>query len=265
MFKKNYIINLQTLLSDLTPEGYKIKVVEEFGFGAKSGLGEKFTIYCYVKFGVGSKQLNTTDRINQPVIFTIKSEGGDFRTAKEIFDNFFLTYSRTISQLNIDGDTYNLWHNYNTPVIQSGVEQVGIHQRVTIIMTGVVSYSLSKIIGVKYYLALQDSGFIEVQTINPQTTYNTQPITPHKLGQQTGYAKIEGANNSFVFTMLLDNSPVALKLLETSILGRTLTMVLKIEYPNNLIYNVNCRVTSVSNSHDTASGDNILNVTLMPI
>lgn len=270
MFKQSYISYLQTQLNGLTPEGYSIKVIEEYGFGSSGGLGEKFKIYCYVKFGVGSKQTNTTDRINQPVIFTIKSEGGDFRTAKEIFDNFFLTYSRTVSQLEIDGESYNLWHNYNTPVVQSGVEQVGIHQRMTIIMTGVVSYSLEKIIGVKYKAALEippngEPIFHDVAVINPQTQYNTQVITPQYLNKNFGYAEIEGANNSISFQMLLDKSDLAKMLLETSIYGTPLKIIMMIEYTTELSYTFYARVTSVANTHDTPSGDNILTVTCMPI
>lgn len=158
MFKEKYIAFLKEQLETLTPEGYNVKIIEEYGFGGKL---PKHQINCYLKFGVGSKQTNV-DRINQPVIFTIISESGDFRIANGIFNDLFYLLSRTHSTLEINNKTFDLWHNYNTPVVQSGIEQVGLNQRKTIIMTGVVSYSLEKIIGVKYRVGTETTVIEEV-------------------------------------------------------------------------------------------------------
>lgn len=269
MFKQSYLEFLRSELQALTPSGYTIKVVEEYGSGASRS--PKFEIKCYVKFGVGSKQINTSDRINQPVMFTVLSEGDDFRVANGIFNDFFYMVSRTHTTLNIDDQTYDLWHNYNTPIVQAGVNQDGTFERKTILMTGVVSYSLEKVIGVKYKIAEIPSSdhiqpyFIDVAVINPQTQYNTQVITPQYLNSKFGYAEIEGANNTFTFQMLLDKTSICKKLLDTSIKGTPLKIILWIEYNSDLIYTSFARVTSVVNSHDTATGDNILTVTCMPI
>lgn len=268
MFKEKYIAFLKEQLETLTPEGYNVKIIEEYGFGGKL---PKHQINCYLKFGVGSKQTNV-DRINQPVIFTIISESGDFRIANGIFNDLFYLLSRTHSTLEINNKTFDLWHNYNTPVVQSGIEQVGLNQRKTIIMTGVVSYSLEKIIGVKYRVGteIMPNGmpnFVEVYPINPQTQYNTEAITPQYLNADFGYAEIEGANNTLSFQMLLDKTELSKKLLETSIKGTPLRLALEIKYGEEIGYTFNfpVKVTNVVNSHDNATGDNILSVTCMPI
>lgn len=268
MFKDKYIEFLRNELQNLVPDGYTIKVIEEYGSGATRS--PKFEIKCYVKFGVGSKQINTNDRINQPVMFTVLSEGDDFRVANGIFNDFFYMLSRTHTTLDIDGQIYDLWHNYNTPIVQAGVNQDGTFERKTILMTGVVSYSLEKVIGVKYKIALEippsgNPDFVEVAVINPQTQYNTQAITPQYLNDEFGYAEIEGANNSYTFQMLLDKTELSRKLLETGIKGTPLKLIFEITYTEELYYGFYTVVTSVVNSHDTATGDNILTVTCMRI
>lgn len=267
MFKQSYLEFLRSELQALTPSGYTIKVIEEYGSGASRS--PKFEIRCYVKFGVGSKQINTSDRINQPVMFTVLSEGDDFRVANGIFNDFFYMVSRTHTTLNIDDQTYDLWHNYNTPIVQAGVNQDGTFERKTILMTGVVSYSLEKVIGVKYRVGTEimqngQPNFVEVCPINPQTQYNTQAISPQFTNDDVGYAEIEGANNSYTFQMLLDKTDLSRKLLETSIKGTPLKLIFEIKYNDELYFTFYARVTSVVNSHDTATGDNILTVTCMP-
>ncbi len=268
MFKEKYIEFLRSELQSLVPDGYSIKVIEEYGYGASRS--PKFEIKCYVKFGVGSKQINSSDRINQPVMFSVLSEGDDFRVANGIFNDFFHLISRTHSTLDIDGEIYNLWHNYNTPIVQAGVNQDGTYQRKTILMTGVVSYSREKVIGVTYRIGTKilpngQPNFVVVNVINPQTQYNTQPITPQYLNVDFGYAEIEGANNSYTFQMLLDKTELSQKLLETSIKGTPLKLIFEITYTDELYYGFYAVVTSVVNSHDNGTGDNILTVTCMPI
>lgn len=265
MFKKKYIEYLQEQLNQFVPEGYSIKVVEEYGFGANINNSEKFKIYVYVKFGVGAKQLNTSDRINQPVIFSIKSEGGDFRVAKDIFENFFLTYSKSVSELEIEGEIYQVWHNYNTPVVQSGVEQIGLVQRIPIIMTGVVSYSKSKLIGVKYSISF-DGGetYEEIQVINPQTTFSAITTTPQYLGNDSNFAEVEGFSNTISFSMLADNSDTSKYFISNAFFGTILEVWVKVEYNSSIRFILKYVVTNVINSHDSATGDNILQVTLMP-
>ena len=260
-FKQSFLAFMRDALEGITPDGYTVKVIDEYGAGAEET--PKFTIFCYIKFGVGNKQLNTSDRINQPIIMTIKATGDDHRMSYDIFNTFFMSYSKTRVNIEVDDDVYDVWLNFNTPTIQDGVEKVGLHFRKTILMTGIISYSLNKIVGVKYYI---DNNLINV--VNPNTSYNTVPTTPNYHGDSTGKVKIEGANNVYTFTMLLDNSATAKKFLKTSIDGTKCDVTLKIEYnPYNetaITYTINCTVTAVGNVHDTPTGDNVLTVTLMP-
>ncbi len=262
MFKEKYIDWVRNELLTFLPEGYSLKVVEEQGYGASDS--PKFEIVVYVKFGVGGKQTNATNRINQPVIFTVKSEGSDFRTANEILNNFFLWHSRTRTMLELTvGDAYDLWHVYYTPVIQTGIEQIGTYQRSTIILTGLVSYSQASLIGVKYSIKkLEDIDYTELDVINPQSQYNTQNLTPQYVNEDVGMTEIEGANNSISFTMLAGNNIISKELIEISIIGTLKKYTLKIEYTPTLAFTFDVVPTSVVVSHDTASGDNILTVNL---
>lgn len=257
MFKKEYLKYLKTELEKLTPDGYSIKVVEEIGAGAN--INSKFNVFCYVKFGSATKQNNASDRINQPLIFNIFSEGQDFRVAEQIFNLFFLTVSKTHTTLTIDEEIFDLWHFYNSPTLQSGFIQIGEYQRANIIMTGVVSYSKEKIIGVKYFL-----DDVEIQAVNPQAQYNTQAETPQIVNTNTGTVSINGANNSYGFTMLLDKSNVAKSLRDTAINGVPYSGVLKIEFADKT-YTINVIATTVALLNDNNTGDNILTISLMPV
>jgi hypothetical protein len=256
MFKKAYLEYLRETIKTLTPDGYTVKIVEELGVA--SGINPKFNVICYVKFGAATKQVNASDRINQPLIFSIFSEAENFKVAEQIFRLFFLTVSRTHSTLKIEEVNYDLWHSYSSPSMQTGFMQIGEYQRANIIMTGVVSYSKEKIIGVKYYL-----DDVEIQAVNPQSQYNTQATTPQTSGENTGKVLLEGANNSYTFTLLMDKSIVVKKLRDTSVLGNPYSGVLKIVYPDKT-YTINVRATSVINVGDNNTGDNILTVALMP-
>jgi len=260
VFKEKYIDFIRSELLTLLPDGYTLKVVEEMGGGAKES--PKFQIVVYVKFGVGSKQTNTTSRINQPVIFSVVSEGGDFRVARKMLQEFFEYNSKTHSSLLTDNGTYDLWHNYNTPVVQTGIDQIGTYQRMTVLLTGLVSYSKTALTGVKYYLKhLEDLNYTELEVINPQTQYNTQNLTPQYINEDVGKYEIEGANNTVSLSMLAGNDAFSKELIETSIIGTTRKYMLKIWFSDDLTFEFLCVPTTVANSHDTASGDNIITAT----
>lgn len=267
MFKDQYITQLQTWFTNLAPEGYTVKVVEEFGAG--SSTTPKFGITVYVKFGVGSKQANTHNRINQPIVLTVRSEGDDFRTAVALLQTFFDTYSRTRSSLTIDDDAYVIWNNYTSPVVRPGVDMVGGYTRHTIDMMGVVGYSKDIIVGVHYYLKPYDDNidYQEIQVVNPTSSYNTEPITPQYLGETTGKARIKGANNIYQIRLLLTKEDRPRELLYTAISGVPHKYVLKILFPHttNIIFEINCVLTHVSVTTDSETGDNIIDATLMPL
>lgn len=261
MFKQKYIDFVREELLTLLPEGYSLKVVEEMGMGADGS--PKFEIVVYIKFGVGSKQTITTSRINQPVIFSVKSEGGDFRIATAMLQKFFEYNSKTRTVLETDGGNFDLWHNYNTPVVQTGIEQVGTYKRMTVLLTGVVSYSKSALIGVKYYLKkLADNDYTEIEAINPQTQFNTQNLTPQYINEAVGKYEIEGANNTINLSILAGNDAISKELIETSIIGTPRKYMLKIWYSEDLSFEMLCSTITATTSHDTASGDNVINVSL---
>jgi len=261
MFKENYLNYVRTELLNLLPDGYSVKVVEEQGYGAKAS--PKFEIVVYVKFGVGSKQTNSSNRITQPVILTVKSEGGDFRIANGMLNDFFLLNSKTHSTTTIDNAVYDLWHNYNTPVIQTGIEQIGTYQRTTILLTGVITYSKGLNVGVKYYLKSYEAlDYQELAVINPQSQFNTQSLTPQYVNEEEGKHEIEGANNIITFMMLANQDALSNEFIETSFIGTPRVYMLKVEYSATHFYEIKCKPTAIANSHDTASGDNILTITL---
>lgn len=257
-FKDAYRKWLKETLTELLPSGYSIKVIEEIGAGSKAN--SKYEIKCYVKFGAASKQNNTKDRINQPIIFNIFSEADDFKVAIDLFDMFFLTYSKIHTVMNVKGINYNLWHFYNSPSVNSAFMQIGEYGRANILMTGVISYSTEKITGVKWYIDGE-----EIQVVNPQIQFNSEAETPNFLNDDyIGKANILASNNTFGFNMLLDKSNVASKLRDTAISGKPYSGTLKIEYSDKT-YEIKVRTTMVILVNDVNTGDNLLNVTLMPV
>lgn len=265
MFKQKYIEYLKDVMSDFVPDGYTLKIVEEVGFGANTKPNEKFTIYVYVKFGVGNKQTNANNIINQPITLSAKSEAGDFRVATEILEKFFLTYSKTINTI-VDGEnTYTVWNDYNTPNVISTIENIGIAQRVTVMMFGRISYSLNLLIGAKYSLSLDNTNFTQYTLIQPQRIYNTQATTPQKINSNYGSTELDGSNIVFSFSLMLDTSAICLKLLDMSFNGGSEILYVKTEYSPTIIYNGTYRVTQVSNIHDNQTYDNLLNITLMKV
>ena len=131
---------------------------------------------------VDAKQSLAKDRVNQPVTFTIISEGDNFRNALQIFYEFFIAYSKTrtaeqVTEIEDEEEitnTYNvLWHTYNTPVVQTSYEQSGLYAYSTIIMTGVLTYAKNKVLGVEYTIA----GSV-VDLISPEIQYNAVVNSP---------------------------------------------------------------------------------------
>lgn len=256
-FKKEYLKWLRSELGTLVPDGYNLKIVEEIGAGAVKS--DKFDIVCYVKFGTASKQNNTTDRINQPVIFNIISEAEGFGVAESIFYMFFMSFSKQHTTIKINDVNHAMWHFYTSPTIQSGYIQIGEYHRTNLIMSGVLSYAKGKIIGVKYYL---DNVLLDV--ISPQAVYTAQDETIQYVGENVGEANALAAVNSYGFAMLLDNSVVAGKLRDASILGTPYIGTLKIVYSDKT-YTMKVKVSTVTNVNDNNTGDNVLTLGFVPV
>lgn len=274
-FKIKYMEWLRLTLEDYVPNGFKLKIIEQAGqLSEKDKTTYKNTIKCYVHFGVGAKQSLAKDRVNQPITFNVVSEGDNFRNAMNIFYSFFIDYSKTrsseqVTELEEDVEvvnTYNIWHDYNTPSIQSTYEQAGLYSYSTIIMTGVLTYAKNKVLGVIYTI---DN--VVVDLISPEAQYNAIVNTPLFVGKTVAKAIIENANNSFIGRMFLDNTQIAEDLLYVAYTGRKkdgtkLEPTLIAKYMiNNVEFSptINCVVTQATVLYDNQSGDNIIDFTLM--
>ena len=291
-FKIKYMEWLENAITSYLPNGYEIKIIEQAG--QISNKASKKTIKCYVHFGVGSKQAITSDRVNQPIMFTIISEGDDFRTAMNLFYTLFIDYSKTNDTLNItelvgdanETNVYNVWHNYNTPVMQTAYEQVGEYAYSTIIMTGVLAYSKSKLIGATYTL-----NGTAVDLITPEAQYNAVVESPMLVGEDVATSYSNAGNNIFKGRMLLDNTQIAKDLVYLAYTGlkkdstALSTVTLTITYPFftagvdeitgpplvpavdpilSETITISCLVTQAVVTYDNSNGDNVIDFTLMP-
>lgn len=274
-FKNKYIQWLGQTLADYTPVGYKLKIIEQAGqISTQDKTLPKNTIKCYVGFGVGAKQSLAKDRVNQPVTFTIISEGDNFRNALQIFYEFFIAYSKTrtaeqVTEIDDEEETtntYNVWHTYNTPVVQTSYEQSGLYAYSTIIMTGVLTYAKNKVLGVEYTIA----GSV-VDLISPEIQYNAVVNSPMFVENTVAKALIESTGNIFTARMFLDNTQLAEDLLYVAYTGVKKngtklepTLVAKYMINNEEVsISIDCTVTQAIILYDNESGDNIIDFTLM--
>lgn len=260
-FNDNYFNYIKNRLDDLTPMGYKMVVEREVSFDATISEYDN-TIVCVVRFGVASKRTNDQTTIIQPIILSVYTEARSVDISQNIFTNFFLTESRINHTITVEDEDYHIMPTYNSPVVQPGMNTVKGAKRGFLLMTGVISYSVNNVFGVKYYLDNQ-----EIYTINPQTQYSTNPITPNYLGGSGGLL-IEGSNNSITLIIPLIKNPTLYKLLDLAIEGETSTnntqYDLRIVYPIKT-YSLRVQVTAVSNMYVTESGDSTLTATFMPV
>lgn len=274
-FKNKYIQWLGQTLADYTPVGYKLKIIEQAGqISTQDKTLPKNTIKCYVGFGVGAKQSLAKDRVNQPVTFTIISEGDNFRNALQIFYEFFIAYSKTrtaeqVTEIEDEEEvtnTYNVWHTYNTPVVQTSYEQSGLYAYSTIIMTGVLTYAKNKVLGVEYTI---DGSAVDL--ISPEIQYNAVVNSPMFVENTVAKALIESTGNIFTARMFLDNTQLAEDLLYVAYTGvkqdgTKLEPTLEAKYMINdeeVVVTINCVVTQAIILYDNESGDNIIDFTLM--
>lgn len=274
-FKNKYIQWLGQTLADYTPVGYKLKIIEQAGqISTQDKTLPKNTIKCYVGFGVGAKQSLAKDRVNQPVTFTIISEGDNFRNALQIFYEFFIAYSKTrtaeqVTEIEDEEEvtnTYNVWHTYNTPVVQTSYEQSGLYAYSTIIMTGVLTYAKNKVLGVEYTI---DGSVVDL--ISPEIQYNAVVNSPMFVENTVAKALIESTGNIFTARMFLDNTQLAEDLLYVAYTGvkkdsTKLEPTLEAKYMINdeeVVVTINCVVTQAIILYDNESGDNIIDFTLM--
>jgi hypothetical protein len=260
MFKDLYMAYLETELRALLPSGYKLNMVTEVSYNAKKDEDEQ-TIICIVRFGVGSKKTDDPSSFNQPIILTVFTEANGVDASQALFHSFFLTHSKVIHTLTDTEDTYFVMPLYYSPTVSSAFNQVNGCKRGLLQMMGVLSYSENDILGVSWLL-----NNAEVYAINPSASLNSSYTTPHKEGDNTGLANVEGSNLSYGFIATLKNNAVLLSFLDIAYTGVTAS------YPNNnyeltvaygtiASYTIPVKVTQVQAVYNNETGETTLTVT----
>ncbi len=276
-FKEKYILWLQTELTKYLKAGYSLKVLEEVT-QAPYIVPKKNDIKIYVNFGVGSKQINTKNRINQPITITALSESDGFTITKKVLENFFNDFSNKLTILKnvevLEEDEYkeydfNVWHKYSTPATTKPYQQIGTESRTSILMTGIVSYSKGQILGSIYLL---DGEYINL--VDPTNTYQAETIAFNAINKENAMVFVESSPNTYSARFLLTNSIVSKKLLSMANNGFILEdgfkkkyePILEVNYstPNGTITTqVTCIVSHAQVETDPANFDNIINFVLV--
>jgi hypothetical protein len=260
MFKDLYMAYLGTELKALLPSGYKLSMVTEVSYDAKKDEDEQ-TIICIVRFGVGSKKTDDPSSFNQPIILTVMTETNSVEVSQALFHSFFLTHSKAIHTLSDSDDTYFVMPLYYSPTVSSAFNQVNGCKRGLLQMMGVLSYSENDILGVSWLL--NDT---EVYAISPSASLNSSYTTPHKEGDNTGLANVEGSNLSYSFTAVLKNNAVLLSLLDIAYTGITASYPnnnyeLKVAYGDIVSYTIPVKVTQAQVLYNNETGETTLTVT----
>jgi hypothetical protein len=136
-------------------------------------------------------------------------------------------------------------------------------------MMGVISYSKNIIVGVKYYLKTYDDNleYEEIKCVMPQNMYMSEVISQQYINEDTGRARVQGANNQFKLKLLLTSDDYPMEMLYSSINGTVRRYTMKIVYPGtpaDYVYERNVKLTSCVVTSDSETGDNIIEATFMP-
>lgn len=275
-FKKRYIEWLNKELNGYLSSGYELKVIDE-STQSPQIKPLKNEIRVYVKFGSGSKQVNTQDRINQTLTITALSESDNFDKTYQVLYNLFTEYSKKITVLEnvkvLENDIYvandyNVWHNYQAPTIMNPYQQIGTESRTSLIMTGVLSYSKGQLLGSLYFL---DDEIIN--SVDPIAIYQTQEIGFNAINEEVALIFTESSTNTYSASFLLTNSVVSLNLLDMAYNGYIIKNgsktkyepVLKVLYntpDGTKEYNIKCAISNLQIEKDSANNDNIASFTL---
>ena len=266
MFNDTYVKYLREKIAELTPSGYKAKVIKEVSYDATINEDD-YTIICVVRFGVGSKRTNDVHTIIQPIILSVLTEARSVNVAQSIFNALFLSQSKVQHKLTIENKDYYIMPTLNSPFVQPNMQTISGAKRGMLFMTGVLSYSVNNVIGVKYYLKNASNQYEELIVINPSTQYSSNPLTPQYLNQNIAQTVLmEGSNNAFTLILPLMKNPILYSLLDVAINGGPkLQYDLKIEYPIDRVYERKVQVTSVGNNYMSESGDSTITVVFMPV
>lgn len=281
-FKKRYIEWLEQELSGYLPSGYDLKVIDE-STQSPQIKPLKTEIRVYVRFGSGSKQVNTQDRINQTLTITALSESDNFDKTYQVLYNLFTEYSKKITILEnvevLENDVYvasdyNVWHNYQTPMIMNPYQQIGTESRTSLIMTGVLSYSKGTIIGSLHYI---DDEIVDI--IDPSGTYQMQQVAFNPINTPAAISFNESAIITFSGRFLLTNSNVSRKFLdmnyyhmvmfEDGVTPYVWKPIYKVVYnpltSSPIEYTLLCNIANIQIEKDSANNDNIVSFVLTAI
>lgn len=144
-----------------TYSGYSCVVFNEYTYEFKSDTPK--VINALVKFGSAQKNNDLEDKYTLNFVINIFSEQNGWVKAKSLFDDIFLTLTRTYQTL---GD-YKSKIFFSSPALMNEQVKIGDNFYSYLTMNGSVEFSKNVVLGAKYELSLDGVNYVEIKPRQP--------------------------------------------------------------------------------------------------
>ena len=151
-----------------TYNGYSCIVFNEYTYEFKNDTPK--VINAIVKFGSAQKNNDLEDKFTMNFVVNIFSEQNGWVKAKSLFDDIFLTLTRTYQTL---GD-YKAKIFFSSPALMNEKVEVGSNFYSYLTMNGSIEFSKNVVLGATYQLSLDGINYI---TIKPRQPYCMKEAT----------------------------------------------------------------------------------------
>lgn len=188
-------------------DGYSCVVFNEYTYEFKNDTPK--VINALVKFGSAQKNNDLENKYTMNFVINIFSEQNGWVKAKSLFDDIFLTLTRTYQTL---GD-YKSKIFFSSPALMNEQVKIGDNFYSYLTMNGSVEFSKNVVLGATYQLSLDGTNYVEIK-----------PRQPYCLKEATGgNDKNIGTPSMMTFTKESNVLSVQFTLLYEQIVKNTLT------------------------------------------
>ena len=141
--------------------GYSCIVFNEYTYEFKQD--ESKVINAIVKFGSAQKNNDLENKYTMNFVVNIFSEPNGWVKAKSLFDDIFLTLTRTYQVL---GD-YKSKIFFSSPALMNEKVEIGSNFYSYLTMNGSIEFSKNVVLGAKYELSLDGINYVEIKPRQP--------------------------------------------------------------------------------------------------
>ena len=155
-FTQSTSVNYKAIYS-----GYSCIVFNEYTYEFKKDTPK--VINAIVKFGSAQKNNDLEDKFTMNFVVNIFSEPNGWVKAKSLFDDVFLTLTRTYQTLG----NYKAKIFFSSPALMNEKVEVGSNFYSYLTMNGSIEFSKNVVLGATYQLSLDGANYVDIKPRQP--------------------------------------------------------------------------------------------------